>query len=102
MGGVCFRGKIPPFEREDQSWWRGSRGGTSGESRTTEEQRKSRAYLTQQLENFRVCQCLSSRRLNTLNKCASMKLDVSHPKKKVRYFPGFVSVRKRIAFGSKF
>lgn len=29
---------------------------------------------------------MSYRRLNTLNKCASMKLDVSHPKKKVRYF----------------
>lgn len=27
--------------------------------------------------------CFSSRRLNTLNKCASMKLDVNLPKKKV-------------------
>lgn len=36
-GGVCFGGKIPPFEGEDQSQWRDSRGGIRRESRTPEE-----------------------------------------------------------------
>lgn len=40
--------------------------------------KKQREMITAQMYMF-----CSSRRLNTLNKCASMKLDVNLPKKKV-------------------
>lgn len=46
-----------------------------------------------------MCQYLSSRRLNTLNKCASMKVDVSHPKKKVRHIScicSFISFQSKV------
>lgn len=42
--------------------------------------------------------CLSFRRLNTLNKCASMKLDVHLPKKKVRHNGVFCFVWKLRVF----
>lgn len=43
------------------------------------------------------CVCVCYRRLNTLNKCASMKLDVSHPKKKVSCLELFLISPQQLA-----